>query len=256
MRVSDAMTVIFSYGSNSVNQLRGRLRSPNLIAHPAHVENWSRIFCLKAPHWGDGGVASLAPHPGAKTLGSIVNLNENELAILDSFEGGYRRQEIDVVLSATNESLKSNVYIAVDPAWLKPPSEEYLTAIHVMLREQHRDICAIPVNRWREEGAVETVYDWYYPGPRKLSLASLVVEVNAMRRVPWKMPLAIEEMLHKMNAHNVRNTADLIDLLHSPYETERLDRNISDDFAIDDDTITLFRNVLGIQYIPSALKSV
>ena len=242
------MTSIFSYGSNSINQLRGRIGNPSLHAAPAYLYDWSRIFCYRAPRWGNGGVASLAPHDGARTLGSLVQLDDHELHILDGFERGYIRQEVDVFLPNTNEIQRSNVYIATDPTWYEPPSEEYLTAIHVMLREQHRDVGPIPINRLHSNGVVETLLDWHHPGPAKLSLPSLVVEVNARRRSPWTMPHVIEDIVKGLEELNIKTTEEFINFLrvddcHAMIKQRRPEAE-STTVHLDDEAVDLFKLLL------------
>ena len=84
-------TLVFSYGSNSTNQLRARVETPALESRPATAEGYCRVFCLKSGGWGDGGVASLAPSPGAAVRGAVVELDPDQLARLDVYEGGYRK---------------------------------------------------------------------------------------------------------------------------------------------------------------------
>ena len=77
---------------------------------------------------------------------------------LDDFEVGYDRLVIDVVkidykscafestqspsslYTQTEEECKAFVYISKNHIYTIPPSEQYLTAIHIMLREQHTTI--------------------------------------------------------------------------------------------------------------------
>ena len=85
-------TVVFSYGSNGINQLRARVRNPELTSAPATLHGYARVFCLASPRWSGGGVASLAPQAGAATRGTVVALSAAELARLDAFElPAYRR---------------------------------------------------------------------------------------------------------------------------------------------------------------------
>jgi hypothetical protein len=102
--------------------------------------SWDRVFCYRSERWGNTGVASLAPSADSYTLGAAALLTDKELAYLDAFEiPAYRRQHISItVLQKDGEeiSVTAIAYIAIHPLWLAPPSEQYLTAIHFMLREQ------------------------------------------------------------------------------------------------------------------------
>jgi len=82
------LTPVFSYGSNSTAQLRGRLANPALATVKACAPGFARVFCLRSRGWGGGGVASLAPtgEPGAAARGAVVRLTTAELARLDEFE--------------------------------------------------------------------------------------------------------------------------------------------------------------------------
>ena len=127
------MPPVFSYGSNGTAQLRARVQNPALVSRPACVHNYARVFCLRSRGWGGGGVASLAPCPGARTLGSVVDLTPAELELLDGFEGGYSREQL--VARVGEEDVGVIAYLANgSPRMTELPSEQYLTAIHAMVR--------------------------------------------------------------------------------------------------------------------------
>ena len=67
-----------------------------LTTEGAHLVDYARVFCLSSRGWGGGGVASLAPCHGVTTQGSVARLTEAELARLDGFEGGYRKERVTV----------------------------------------------------------------------------------------------------------------------------------------------------------------
>lgn len=132
---------IFSYGSNSIAQLRARVENPALVAYPGKAVNWQRIFCVRTSTWG-GAAASIIPAENCITYGSVVYLEDGELERLDRFEGGYHRQDLEVSVwdGTVWKKEKAIAYIANSLFWTVPPSEAYLTAIHVNLREQFTDI--------------------------------------------------------------------------------------------------------------------
>ena len=212
-----ARTAVFSYGSNGTAQLRARVQNEALYSRPAKVENFARIFCLRSRGWGGGGVASLHPCPGTTTYGAVVELTEAELGRLDRFEGGYSRQIIEAKVQAADgqeETAEAVVYISDNSEMTAPPTEQYLTAIHLMLREHwSMDGETIEVRSANGSMGVRVESSWRHPGCTKLTLAALVVEVNALRSSPWKMPATIGEIETKLAAVGVVDSDDLAEAL-------------------------------------------
>ena len=83
---SQPKVLVFGYGSNGVAQLRARCANPTLTLRPARLPDHARVFCLRSPRWGQGGVASLAPSVGQHCLGSVAELTAAEKELLDKFE--------------------------------------------------------------------------------------------------------------------------------------------------------------------------
>lgn len=83
----------------------------------------------------------MIPNKDSVTYGAVVTLTDQELARLDRFEGGYHKEElfVEIYRNATWVPTKSIVYLANTVHWTDPPSEAYLCAIHVNLREQFED---------------------------------------------------------------------------------------------------------------------
>lgn len=135
------MTTVFSYGSNSIAQLRARVENPILVAEPAKAVHWERIFCVRSSTWG-GAAASLIPRMGSIAYGATVVLSDTELNRLDSYEGGYHKERMEVMVLRSEEwvPVDAIVYIANSLFWTIPPSEAYLTAIYVNLREQFEPV--------------------------------------------------------------------------------------------------------------------
>ena len=84
--LSQPKVLVFGYGSNGVAQLRARCANPALTLRPALLPDHARVFCLRSPRWGQGGVASLAPSVGQHCLGSVAELTAAEKELLDKFE--------------------------------------------------------------------------------------------------------------------------------------------------------------------------
>ena len=140
VRASGGRLPCFCHGSNSVLQLRQRLRNPFLTAERARVRGFQRIFAGYSRKWGGGGVASLVEKKDAETLGSIVYLTAAEFDHLDRFEGipegadpfgvdfeenRYRRQWVRV---EDGEELFGIAYVRNNGLWRGFPSDAYLTA--------------------------------------------------------------------------------------------------------------------------------
>jgi hypothetical protein len=130
------MPYIFSYGSNSIFQLRGRVNNNNLISYPAYIENYKKIFRGYSNGW-KGGVASLVKKKFIKTYGIIVFLSENEVSKLDYYELGYHKEELVCTILEKYENKKNincYVYIANDNNWISPPSEQYLLFYYLHMK--------------------------------------------------------------------------------------------------------------------------
>jgi hypothetical protein len=228
-------TAIFSYGSNSTPQLRGRVLNNELVSQPAYLDGWTRVFCNRGL-WGDGGVASLSPSENARTYGSVACLSDAELKLLDVYEKGYTKQQVEVFSGSPPVSTPAFVYLADDPEYQQDPAEPYLTAIHIMLREHNDDVGPISISKLYTCSEtfvkkVEYIRDWVHPGVQHLRLDSLCVEANALRKTPWKMPSKAFEIQRQLQAAGITSTPELINILNDPDGQQKF----SDIFTEDDD---------------------
>jgi cation transport regulator ChaC len=252
MCVSPMSKWIFSYGSNSVVQLRGRVQNPTLQAYPAHVDGWDRIFCFWSSTW-KGAAASLEPSE-SRTYGSAVNLSEREIELLDRYETNYELTplNINVYLNSEEVVLQGYAYIANDKIWSGPPSEQYLTAIHLMLREQwgssNSCLQILVKGVFEDNPSVRHIHTWTHPGSHAISLPALCVEVNSRRSTPWVMPQTIHEIVHKLSLVGIHSSAQLAVHLTSQERMDALNENITRQGCISFqiDTLKLFRDALGI----------
>lgn len=249
---------VFSFGSNSIVQLRARVMNPTLVSLPAYTDNWARIFCLSIPLWGDSGVASLAPMPGARTYGALVALTSQELERLDSYEKDYRRESIDVFVKGEGgdfEEKKAFAYLSESPYWEAPPTEAYLTAIHLMLREQHpcevSDVISINgILQKQSPHEVKQLYTWRYPGLSALSLSATIVEVNARKSSHWVMPHKISEIKAALARINIHSAAQLASWLVKDRGASLNSRLLAANAEIfSDEDILLFMRCFGIDNI-------
>ena len=92
---------LFCYGSNNLDQLRERLagsRGTPLVAMAAVAPGYKRVFRGYSQNWG-GGTASLVKSESRPAHGFVVQITQDQFAILDKYEGvgragGYKRMEV------------------------------------------------------------------------------------------------------------------------------------------------------------------
>jgi hypothetical protein len=258
--MSTKTTAIFSYGSNSMTQLRGRVHNPTLQSQPAYLDGWSRIFCSRGL-WGNGGVASLAPCPGARTYGALAYLSDDELARLNVYEAGYTLTPLDTLFCGDVRT-PAFAYISDTPTFQQAPAEPYLTAIRIMLSEHYSDaivdsipICRVapPTSGGTSEVSVvvEQLCEWRHPGVENLQLDSLCVEVNSLRRKsPWKMPAMAYEITGKLASVGITTTRELVEALKTVQGRQQFASLFDGDGGGEDgeaSTLSLFQSTLRIE---------
>ena len=139
----------FSYGSNNLEQIRKRLNNDNIMGYKGYLENYHLTFGGNSTKW-NGAVASILPnkfnYSERNVYGTIYEITERELNILDSYEGIrcdnpsntdtknnlYRRENILVKLSSNNDDnfidVDAYVYIKNSTKYIYLPSESYINA--------------------------------------------------------------------------------------------------------------------------------
>ena len=234
---------IFSYGSNSIYQLRGRLNNNNLISYPAFVKDYKRIFKGYSNNW-KGGVASLFKNKGSITYGNIVFLDENEVKKLDEFEIGYIKEKINCFLY--NEDLiECLTYIAEDNIWNCEPSEQYLTAILLTLNEnysieklynnlsiyglfneqkyiEYNDLIDSEFSSnfqnllfLQNKEVLFYFSKWTFPNNIfNLNLYSICILINSKKNKPWIVPYDINKIVSKFEECNIVNSKDLFEIVN------------------------------------------
>ena len=242
---SDRRYPVFSYGSNSISQLRGRVNNSTLKSYPGYVDGYKRIFCGYSKRW-KGGVASIIKKRYIRTYGIIVYLSKEELKILDSYEQNYSKINIEcAVLSHDNDKEEVKIieciaYQSDNHEWINYPSQQYLVAIKIMLDEHnlYQQYCPKLIiakyNNYLKR--TENLLRWKFPTRHLLELPSFFVVVNSIREIPWKMPYElnnIEERMHKLHI----------------YKIDHLEKYLNDDFYIKmlgfkNNTLLIFRKIL------------
>ena len=119
----------FAFGSNmSAQRMHERLGWS-----PSHsgviLLDYEMIF---NKHSNDGGKANIMSSPGNIVEGILYSVNEEDLLILDKYEGvaakQYKRYEIEVRDNNKN-SIPAVAYKALNTGKLSAPTEEYLNYI-------------------------------------------------------------------------------------------------------------------------------
>jgi len=203
---------IFSYGSNSIYQLKGRINNNNLISYPAFINGYKRIFCGHSNNW-NGGVASLVKKKYIKTYGIVVYVDQNELSKLDSYETNYTKHEIlcNVMINNTYIECKCFTYICNNNNWVSYPSEQYLMAIQIMLEEHFLNVLDyIIISKINENNSIENIQKWKFKKKNdKISITSFFLIVNTYKIVPWKVPYDINNIVAKLNLININDIDSL-----------------------------------------------
>ena len=119
----------FAFGSNmSAQRMLERLGwSPSRLG--AILPDYEMIF---NKHSNDGGKANIMHSPGNIVEGILYSVNEEDLLILDKFEGvetkQYKRHEIEV-RNHNKNSIAEVAYKALNTGKVSAPTEEYLNYI-------------------------------------------------------------------------------------------------------------------------------
>ena len=119
----------FAFGSNmSAQRMRERLGwSPSRSGVILH--DYEMIF---NKHSNDGGKANIMYSPGNLVEGILYSVNEEDLLILDKYEGvatkQYKRHDIEVQ-NNKKKSVSAVAYKALNTGKVSAPTEEYLNYI-------------------------------------------------------------------------------------------------------------------------------
>ena len=125
----EKMLNYFAFGSNmSAQRIHERLGwSPSRSG--AILTDYEMNF---NKHSNDGGKANIMHSPGNTVEGILYSVNEEDLLILDKFEGvatkQYKRHEIEVRNHNIN-SIAAVAYKALNTGKVSAPTEEYLNYI-------------------------------------------------------------------------------------------------------------------------------
>ena len=119
----------FAFGSNmSEQRMHERLGwSPSRSG--AILPDYEMVF---NKHSNDGGKANIIYSPGDLVEGILYSVNDEDLLILDEYEGvatkQYKRYEIEVINNNKN-SIAAVAYKALNTGKISAPTEKYLNYI-------------------------------------------------------------------------------------------------------------------------------
>jgi hypothetical protein len=133
----------FAYGSNmNWEQMQCRCPSAQFVC-VGRLPDY-RFAIARHSQLRKCGTANIFPEQGSEVWGIVYDVNDRDLIILDSFEDGYRREQILVhPANDGNQPLESLVYIAPKEDAPPPPNAEYKRlmlegAHHWRLPEEYR----------------------------------------------------------------------------------------------------------------------
>ena len=115
----------FAYGSNmNWEQMRRRCPSAQFVC-VAVLKNY-RFAIARHSRLRDCGTANILAETGGEVWGIVYDVSEQEFAILDGFEDGYRRERARVRATGDSQSsVEVLVYIAEKEDYVPLPSSEY-----------------------------------------------------------------------------------------------------------------------------------
>ena len=124
--------IYFAYGSNmDVNQLKRRVGEGIEILGPAVLKNHTLKFNKISPR--RGGCANVEPAEGEEVWGILYSLSEEQIEILDEYEGAphhYRRVKVKVQ-TEKGEVIEALTYVACEGFKREGlrPSDDYLNRL-------------------------------------------------------------------------------------------------------------------------------
>jgi gamma-glutamylcyclotransferase (GGCT)/AIG2-like uncharacterized protein YtfP len=115
----------FAYGSNmNWEQMQRRCPSAKFVC-VASLKNY-RFAIARHSRLRNCGTANIFAETGSEVWGIVYDVSEQELAVLDGFEDGYRREKVQVLSIGNGQSsIEVLVYIAEKEDNVPLPSSEY-----------------------------------------------------------------------------------------------------------------------------------
>ena len=129
---------LFCYGSNSIEQIKSRIkRLDEIYYEKAVLKDHVRIFGGISKKWNNGAICSILPLKNKSVYGISIKITEDELKLLNEFEKGYKLEKKFIFLEKTNKETESYLYIKDNIEFKALPSIDYLNAIKKMLNDRN-----------------------------------------------------------------------------------------------------------------------
>lgn len=115
----------FAYGSNmDWQQMQRRCPSSTFICVACLMDY--RFAIARHSRLRDCGTANIFAQPGSEVWGVVYDLTNEDMATLDGYEDGYRRQQVSVTaLNDGHNPLRVSVYIAEKELQVPLPDARY-----------------------------------------------------------------------------------------------------------------------------------
>lgn len=115
----------FAYGSNmNWTQMRRRCPSAKFVC-VARLADYA-FGITRHSRLRDCGTANVLPSAGQEVWGVVYEVSDADLAVLDGFEDGYRREILPVfALGDGTQPIEALVYVAQVEKNVPPPNAEY-----------------------------------------------------------------------------------------------------------------------------------
>lgn len=127
----------FAYGSN-MERFWFKKRCPGAkFVSVAKLRDHDLTFSRSSTMWG-GGTADLKPTPGGTVEGVLWAIGEQDLKVLDQYEGvpkDYIRKTVSVE-TRDGKSVQAHVYFVAQSIGYRPPSKRYMRLL-IQGAEEH-----------------------------------------------------------------------------------------------------------------------
>jgi gamma-glutamylcyclotransferase len=119
--------LMFAYGSNlDLAQMRRRCPSAKPV-DAATLSGHRLVFAGWSSRW-QGAIANVVPSTRQTVQGALYELTREDMASLDVYEGGYRR-ELVTVRDSSGQKRRAHAYVLDRPLPAGAPSVDYACAI-------------------------------------------------------------------------------------------------------------------------------
>lgn len=126
----------FAYGSNMhFGQMGERAPSAKVVG-PGRLEGYRLEFNVYSKRW-EGGAANLEPDPQSHVWGVVWEMDDKDLAALDTFSGHptfYRREEVEVHTGSGDETCFT--YRVAHQSGFVRPTEDYMEVLRTAIQDQ------------------------------------------------------------------------------------------------------------------------